>query len=227
MLSEFGPEHAGTYTLVVTVDGCASEPSTLEVADSPARSAFSQTTTAEFDTNANMGLATAGDQLTLADAAVYGSGADGAFAPTADTTLAGATYQFTNVTIPAGVTVTVTGTEALVIRDGAVDRACRHALGSGWQRRFDPIDGGRVLFGRRGGLPGGRVHGGRFRGKRQFAFATRFRCGHLRLGHAYLLVDRTGGHITRRRRARQIEERTCRARWTASPLYACGRLYER
>ena len=45
-----------------------------------------------------------------------GSGIEGAFTPTASTTLDSGTHQFSVVDIPSGVTITVTGTEPLVIQ---------------------------------------------------------------------------------------------------------------
>ncbi len=44
-----------------------------------------------------------------------GTGADGAFSPVSSTTLPGGTYHYTSVNIPVGVTITVTGTQPLVI----------------------------------------------------------------------------------------------------------------
>ncbi len=50
-----------------------------------------------------------------------GTGVDGAYSATSNTTLAGGTYNFTNFNIDAGVTVTVTGTQPLYIKaTGAV-----------------------------------------------------------------------------------------------------------
>src|SRR6478735_4282708 len=45
-----------------------------------------------------------------------GSGAQGAYTATSDTTLPGGIYDFTTFNIDAGVTVTVTGPDPLVIR---------------------------------------------------------------------------------------------------------------
>lgn len=120
-LSDFGPEDEGTYSLVVTVDGCASAPATTVVTGPAEAVAFSQTTTADFDMNTNASLLTANDEITLGSQVDTGDGSDGAFAPGSSTTIAGGTYDFTTVTIPSGVTVTVTGNQPLVIRaTGAV-----------------------------------------------------------------------------------------------------------
>lgn len=116
MLAGFGFEDAGTYTLVVTVDGCSSAPATTEVAGATEQAAFSQTSTSEFDANTNTSVDTAGDEVTLGSVLDTGTGADGAYAPGTSTTLAGGTYNFTTVTIPAGVTVTVSGNQPLVIK---------------------------------------------------------------------------------------------------------------
>jgi hypothetical protein len=52
---------------------------------------------------------------------VCGSGRDGAFSPSGSVTMRGGTYRFTSVTIPAGVTVRVEGTEPLrIFSTGAV-----------------------------------------------------------------------------------------------------------
>ncbi|MGL5890846.1 MAG: hypothetical protein ACRC3B_13215, partial [Bacteroidia bacterium] len=45
-----------------------------------------------------------------------GTGSNGAFTASANTTLAGGTYNYTSFTIVSGVTVTVTGTQPLIIR---------------------------------------------------------------------------------------------------------------
>jgi len=55
--------------------------------------------------------------FTYSDGTAIGSstGADGAFSPTSNTTLSARTYNFTSFTIPAGVTVTVTGSSTLQV----------------------------------------------------------------------------------------------------------------
>jgi hypothetical protein len=61
-----------------------------------------------------------------------GSGREGAFRPTTSTTLAGGAHDFTEVVIPSGVTVTVTGTEPLRIHaTGAVEIAGALLLNGG------------------------------------------------------------------------------------------------
>src|SRR5688572_21436071 len=51
-----------------------------------------------------------------------GTGADGVYHATSNTTLAGATYNFSSFTIDPGVTVTVTGTQPLIVQcTGAVN----------------------------------------------------------------------------------------------------------
>lgn len=58
----------------------------------------------------------------IAQCGNFGTGVDGAYAPSSSTTLAGGTYNYTSFTIPAGVTITVTGTSPLVIySQGAVN----------------------------------------------------------------------------------------------------------
>ena len=54
------------------------------------------------------GAAVAGEDL--------GGGANGTFNPQSNTTLSGGSYEYSSVNIPAGVTVTVTGPDALIIR---------------------------------------------------------------------------------------------------------------
>lgn len=115
-IADFGPEDVGTYSLVVTVDGCESEPATTELLGPEEMVALSQTTSAEFDENTNTGVDTAGDTIVLASALDFGTGANGAFSPTTSANLAGGTYDFTTVNIPAGVTITVTGNQPLIIR---------------------------------------------------------------------------------------------------------------
>lgn len=58
----------------------------------------------------------------IAQCGNFGTGVDGAYAPSSSTTLAGGTYNYTSFTIPAGVTITVTGASPLVIySEGAVN----------------------------------------------------------------------------------------------------------
>ncbi|MBI5514839.1 MAG: hypothetical protein HY909_13775 [Deltaproteobacteria bacterium] len=102
-----------------------------------------------------------------------GSGRDGAFEPTASRTLRGGTYNFTRVTIPAGVTVTVTEDAPLrllvqgaVVLDGTLDRS-GSAGGAGGAGNRPPGEGG--AGGGGGGRPGGR--GGWFNASAEFIAA--------------------------------------------------------
>ncbi len=51
----------------------------------------------------------------MAQCGNFGTGANGAYAPSSSTTLAGGTYNFTTFNIPNGVTITVTGSSPLII----------------------------------------------------------------------------------------------------------------
>ncbi|MBT9560629.1 MAG: proprotein convertase P-domain-containing protein [Myxococcales bacterium] len=91
-----------------------------------------------------------------------GDGSDGAFAPTSNTTLAGGSYDYTTVTIPSGVTVTVTGGSALDIRArGAVNIAGTLLLSGGPGGDVSSTTGASGGAGGAGGNAGGStVYGG-------------------------------------------------------------------
>lgn len=104
---------SGSYQVVVTVGGCASAPGTTDtsvVAGTTGQ--FTETTTGDFLTNTNTSTEATNNQVGLYG---FGNGAEGAFAPSADTTLSGGVHNFTTVTIPAGVTVKASGSVPLVI----------------------------------------------------------------------------------------------------------------
>jgi hypothetical protein len=104
---------AGTYTVAATVAGCTSASAELEVEfDS---TAFAQDLAAEFLDGDFVGTSLDGDTVTLFDMDV-GDGSDGALTVTVDSTLAGGVYQFTDVSIAAGATLTVIGDQPLQLR---------------------------------------------------------------------------------------------------------------
>ncbi|MCB9575110.1 MAG: hypothetical protein H6709_23795 [Kofleriaceae bacterium] len=109
----------GTYTVTVTVNQCTSAPATVEVL-LPGELSFAQTLAGDFAGDVFDGTSVEGDGVALGG---YdgGDGSDGAYAPTSSGTLAGGVYDFTTVSIPAGVVITVTGAEPLQLRaTGAV-----------------------------------------------------------------------------------------------------------
>lgn len=59
-------------------------------------------------------------RLSAQGCVLCGNSSDGAFIATIDTTLAGDTYEFSSFTIQSGVTVTVTGTQPLIIRSSGI-----------------------------------------------------------------------------------------------------------
>ncbi len=102
--------------LIVCAFGCgkvAAPPPTTPTCDTAGQ--FTQSTTADFTTNVNTGVVTYMDQIRLGDDLQTGSGGDGDLTVSANMSLPGATYQYTSVTIAAGVTLTITGTTPLVI----------------------------------------------------------------------------------------------------------------
>ena len=85
-----------------------------------------------------------------------GDGSDGAFSPTSNTTLNADSYDFTTVTIPSGVTVTVTGSAALDIRArGAVNIAGALVLDGGTGGDVSSTTGASGGAGGPGGSAGG------------------------------------------------------------------------
>lgn len=112
----------GQYSVTADVNGCPSSPSNTILAQGNTPGAFTQTTDAQFQANTDSSVQVNNDGLELASSADYGTGADGAYIATTNTTLAGGTYNYTSFTINPGVTVTVTGTQALVVKSqGTVD----------------------------------------------------------------------------------------------------------
>ena len=78
---------------------------------------FLQTDHTQFSTNTSTGLDTSGNQVTLIATGTlsFGTGANGAFSTSGDTSIAGGTYNFTSFTIGAGDSCFVTGTNPLII----------------------------------------------------------------------------------------------------------------
>lgn len=105
---------AGLYQVVVTADGCEATASTNVVA-TLVNASFTQTSTAQFGGNSNASVFVANNEVRLTDNLDFGAGTAN-YNATANTTLAGGTYEFANFTIASGVTVTVTGNTPLVIR---------------------------------------------------------------------------------------------------------------
>src|SRR5579871_4286189 len=77
---------------------------------------FSQSSSVDFAGNTNASVVTTMDQVQLADDLATGDSSDGPLDVEADMMLPGGTYQYTDVTIANGVTLTVTGTQPLVIQ---------------------------------------------------------------------------------------------------------------
>ncbi len=112
----FDGASSGTYSVTSTLNGCESAPAVVEITAFDSEVTVGQSTSAEFETNTSESLDWSNDQLSLAGEGVsWGDGSDGIFAPTASTTLPGGVYNFTQVDIPIGVTITVTGAAPLVI----------------------------------------------------------------------------------------------------------------
>lgn len=81
---------------------------------------YAQMNANDFGMNTNMGVTVQMDGVVVTSTADFGNGADGVFNPNGDTTLSD-TKSFTSFTIPAGVTVTATGSNPLVVKvQGAV-----------------------------------------------------------------------------------------------------------
>lgn len=93
----------------------------------------------------------------LAQCFSAGTGTDGAYHATANTTLAGGTYNYTSFTIDPGVTVSVTGTQPLVVYcSGAVDIAgTLTASGANGGEGITYTSGGLGAIGVAGGGNGG------------------------------------------------------------------------
>lgn len=116
----------GAYTLVMTVDGCRSQPVTTDVVLAEGQQ-FVQGDTEHFADNANSEVVVSDDRVVLDSMVDVGDGSGGDYNPATNTALSGMNY-FSSVTIPAGVTVSATGTEPLIIRstgpvviDGTLD----------------------------------------------------------------------------------------------------------
>ena len=123
--TKLGP---GTWTWHVRahlggVDSAWSDMKSFVVAPGTAGS-FKQTMQSDFAANTNTGVRAASAGVVLGGAADGGTGADGVYAPGSSTTLPSGTYNYKSFTIASGVTITVTGTSALVVKvQGAVSIA--------------------------------------------------------------------------------------------------------
>ncbi len=109
-----GGNMAGTYEVTVTVNGCSNSAST-SVTTSSVPGSFVQTTTADFNANTNTSVVTTSNEVSLTDDLAVGSGTSST-TYFGNTTLAGGTYDYANFTVNAGVTLTITGSQPLVIR---------------------------------------------------------------------------------------------------------------
>lgn len=112
----------GQYTVIADVNGCPSNPSNTTLAAGNTPGSFTQTLDGDFAANTDTNVAISNDAIELAASADFGNGSNGAYTATTNTTLPSGTYNYTSFTINSGVTVTVTGSQPLIIKSqGTVD----------------------------------------------------------------------------------------------------------